>query len=402
MPRASIPEAEHQNLCNLRNLWFLKKINQFFSCIVKIVLAFDSFKGSLSAVRAVRRRRRDWRASRRAAGGVLPALRRRRGICGGLVPGGTGRDAQGADHRSTRRPDSCQTRSARRGAYRGDRSGAGVRADLVPRTRRNPLFTTTYGVGEMLRAAASTGARRLLVGIGGSSTNDGGMGMLSALGWRFLDVTGNEVQPIGMMLELVRRIEAGDSLPNCDITVACDVTDPLFGHMAPPILSRRRKGRLPKTSPCSMTACAIMPRCAPMPLAQTFLPCPAPAPPAASVSPCSPSCMRNTAPAPRLAISLSGLEAHLSDADLCLTGEGCTNAQTAFGKLPAAVAACCRRAGVPCVCSPARWATAGASSRRRRLHRPLLPRPAPAIAENGTGRNPGRIGRRGGSGHASI
>lgn len=103
---------------------------------------------------------------------------------------------------------------------------------LVPPGRRNPLHTTTRGVGELMRVVMEHGCRRLLIGIGGSATNDGGMGMLAALGARFLDARGNALFGCGADLENVERIDLSGLCPllrECDITVICDVTNPLLG-----------------------------------------------------------------------------------------------------------------------------------------------------------------------------
>ena len=103
---------------------------------------------------------------------------------------------------------------------------------LVPEERRNPMHTTTYGVGEMIRDAIACGCRRFILGIGGSATNDAGIGMLKALGYHFLDATGREVGYGAEGLAQVRSITTEDVLPElalCTFQIACDVTNPLVG-----------------------------------------------------------------------------------------------------------------------------------------------------------------------------
>ncbi len=105
---------------------------------------------------------------------------------------------------------------------------------LLQNDERNPLRTSTYGTGELiLDAVVQRGARRLLLGIGGSATNDAGMGMAAALGYRFLDEADRELSPTGQSLKQVRRID-GDQLKidtsTLDVTVLCDVDNPLFGR----------------------------------------------------------------------------------------------------------------------------------------------------------------------------
>ena len=103
---------------------------------------------------------------------------------------------------------------------------------LVLPEKRNPLYTTTYGVGQMIKHAISKGCRRFLVGIGGSATNDGGIGMLQALGFDFLDASGNPV-PFGAIglkqLSIIRQDHVLPELSECEFRIACDVTNPLCG-----------------------------------------------------------------------------------------------------------------------------------------------------------------------------
>ena len=103
---------------------------------------------------------------------------------------------------------------------------------LVPEERRNPMHTTTYGVGEMIRDAITCGCRKFILGIGGSATNDAGIGMLQALGYHFLDATGREVDYGAEGLAQVRSITTEDVMPelaSCTFQIACDVTNPLVG-----------------------------------------------------------------------------------------------------------------------------------------------------------------------------
>ena len=104
---------------------------------------------------------------------------------------------------------------------------------LVPDTKKNPLYTTTYGVGEVIRDAIEKGCRRFIVGIGGSATNDGGIGMLQALGYGFLNKDGQQV-PFGAIglkeLEIITDTYVLPELAECEFKIACDVTNPLCGE----------------------------------------------------------------------------------------------------------------------------------------------------------------------------
>lgn len=104
---------------------------------------------------------------------------------------------------------------------------------LVEQDKRNPLYTTTYGTGELIRDALDKGFTELYIAIGGSATNDGGMGCAKALGIRFLDEKGEELSGVGADLEKVREIDFSGTDPrlkDTDITVMCDVTNPLCGE----------------------------------------------------------------------------------------------------------------------------------------------------------------------------
>ena len=120
---------------------------------------------------------------------------------------------------------------------------------LVPPGQRDPRKTTTRGVGEMMQAAMAAGAKRLLIGIGGSATNDGGAGMAQALGARLLDDQGNELPAGGAALAHLARIDASRldrRLADMDIQVASDVTNPLCGPEGASAVYGPQKGAAPE------------------------------------------------------------------------------------------------------------------------------------------------------------
>ncbi len=103
---------------------------------------------------------------------------------------------------------------------------------LIPGGKKDPLSATSYGTGELIRKALDKGIRNIIIGIGGSATNDGGMGAMRALGARFLDASGKELKGSGSDLELVSGIDISGLNPavsECAITVICDVSNPLLG-----------------------------------------------------------------------------------------------------------------------------------------------------------------------------
>lgn len=120
---------------------------------------------------------------------------------------------------------------------------------LVSGEERNPLETTTYGVGELIRDAINRGCRRFIIGIGGSATNDGGTGMLTALGYEFLDGAGQPI-PLGAKgLEKLYRIEDKNVLPQlkeCTFRIACDVNNPLCGELGCSAVYGVQKGATPQ------------------------------------------------------------------------------------------------------------------------------------------------------------
>lgn len=116
---------------------------------------------------------------------------------------------------------------------------------LLSPEERDPLLASTYGVGEMIMDAVDRGCRKIFMGIGGSATNDGGMGMLRALGFRFLDKDGKELQGRGMDLEKVVRIDSSDinrGIRGVEFVVACDVDNPLVGERGASFVFAPQKG----------------------------------------------------------------------------------------------------------------------------------------------------------------
>ena len=120
---------------------------------------------------------------------------------------------------------------------------------MVPEEKRNPLHTTTYGTGELLKAALDAGYTEIAIAIGGSATNDGGMGFASALGIRFLDQDGNVLEGRGEDLEKVAHIDMSGLDPavqKAHFTVMCDVTNPLCGPDGATYTFGKQKGGTPE------------------------------------------------------------------------------------------------------------------------------------------------------------
>lgn len=116
---------------------------------------------------------------------------------------------------------------------------------LIPNSKRDPMETTTYGTGELIRDALEKGCRKFIIGIGGSATNDAGTGMLQALGYRFLDKDGNPLGQGGKILEKTVHIctqNVHKALKNAHFIVACDVNNPFYGPNGAAHIFARQKG----------------------------------------------------------------------------------------------------------------------------------------------------------------
>ena len=216
---------------------------------MKAVIAIDSFKGSLSSFEAgnsaaegIRRVYPDAQIE------VRPLADGGEGTVEALTLGCAGQLTTVTVTGPLGKPVSCQYGivDSTRTAIIEMSGAAGI--TLVPDTERNPLYTTTYGVGEVIRDAITKGFRHFIVGIGGSATNDGGAGMLQALGFGLLDKNGNPV-PFGAMgLEVLDKITTDNVLPelkDCTFRIACDVTNTLCGEQGCSAIFGPQKGATP-------------------------------------------------------------------------------------------------------------------------------------------------------------
>ena len=232
---------------------------------------------------------------------------------------------------------------------------------LVPQERRNPMYTTTYGLGEVILDAAAKGCRRFLIGLGGSATNDGGAGMLQALGYRLTDAEGNKIGygAAGLMtLAEIKGPETGSViatteseatratqlLSRCTFRVACDVTNPLCGPLGCSAVFGPQKGARTEDIPVMDEALRKY----------AELIKEDPATPGSGAAGGLGFAFRavlgaELLPGSRLVIEETKLEEYIADADLVITGEGRLDAQTAMGKAPAAVAELARAHGVPAI-----------------------------------------------------
>lgn len=223
---------------------------------------------------------------------------------------------------------------------------------LVPPERRNPMVTITYGTGELSRAALGRGARRIIVGISGSATVDGGVGMAQALGARFLDGDGKPLGWDGGALARLARIDLSPMDPRlreARILVACDVSNPLYGpDGAAPVLGPQ-KGATPEMVAAPDANLRYLAEVIRRDLGidvSVLRGCGAAGRLGAGLVA---FCGAQLRPGVEPVIEAVNLETHLQEADLVVTGEGSLDRQTPFGKTLAGVGRMARRLGIPAV-----------------------------------------------------
>ena len=216
---------------------------------MNVVIAIDSFKGSmtsmqagLSAAAGIRR------VYKNASVTVRPLADGGEGTVDALVNGCGGRMTQVQVTGPVGRPVVCQYGiiDETNTAIIEMSGAAGI--TLVNGEEKNPLNTTTYGVGEVIKDAIQNGCRHFIVGIGGSATNDGGVGMLQALGFGFLDKNGNQISFGAKGLQNLESITTEHVLPelkDCSFRVACDVSNPLCGEQGCSAIFGPQKGATP-------------------------------------------------------------------------------------------------------------------------------------------------------------
>ncbi|GHI02940.1 glycerate kinase [Streptomyces cellostaticus] len=314
----------------------------------RVLIAADKFKGSLTAVQVAER--------------VTAGLRR---VVPGLeveaLPVADGGDgtvdaavAAGFERREVRVAGPLGQEVTAAFALRGDTAvvemaeASGLQR--LPAGVFAPLIASTYGSGEVLRAALDAGARTIVFGVGGSATTDGGAGMLSALGARFLDEDGEPVPPGGGGLaELARADLSGldPRLSSVELVLASDVDNPLTGPKGAPAVYGPQKGASPddvETLDAALAHFAKALEAAVGPRAAEY----AAAPGAGAAGGIGYGALLLGArfrPGIEVMLDVLGFAPALERADLVITGEGSLDEQTLHGKAPAGVAAAARAAG---------------------------------------------------------
>lgn len=321
---------------------------------MKILVVPDSFKGSLSARAAAEAMARGARQAHPEADIVLLPL----------ADGGEGTlDALlASDGRRVSRtvtgPLGSPVRaelgflaSAPETAVIESAQAAGL--SLIPVERRDPRLTTTYGVGELIRAALDEGASRLLVGLGGSATNDAGCGALSALGARFLDADGEPLAPGGAALARLDRMDLSAfrfPVGAVSVVLASDVVNPLLGPEGASAVYGPQKGATPAVVAALDAALTRFAAVVRRDLGVTDI---ADRPGGGAAGGLGAALLAFCGATMRSGIDVvldaANFDALAQDADWVLTGEGRIDAQTLSGKAIFGLLARCRRLGLPVI-----------------------------------------------------
>jgi glycerate kinase len=224
---------------------------------------------------------------------------------------------------------------------------------LVPPGKMNPLETTTYGVGQLILAALDMGCSKIIIGLGGSSTNDGGMGMAQALGAVFYD---ENMKPLGIggkYTGLVRSVDLSmldRRLSSTNVIAACDVSNPLCGPNGASAVFGPQKGATPEMVKFLDSSLLNYGSVLEGVTGKKIISVPGSG--AAGGLGAGLLAFAGAEMKPGIEIVLDSCDAenHIMDSDLVITGEGKTDAQTAFGKVPAGIASLASKYNVPVVC----------------------------------------------------
>lgn len=319
----------------------------------KIILAFDSFKGSLSSEQT----------ARCASSAIARVFPRCQIVTTVVADGGEGTTeailrALGGQRRTVRihdplmRPIDAPYGVAENGRTAILELAAAAGLTLLQPAERNPWRTSTFGVGEMITHALQEGCRRFLIGIGGSATNDAGCGMLRALGFRLLDADGRELDGTGASLERIAAIDDRNvlkELHEAEFTVACDVDNPLYGPQGAARIFARQKGADPqmidRLDAGLRNFAAVVERHTGHDFAQT-----PGAGAAGGVGGALCSLLHaNLRPGIEMLLDAIGFDRLIAGADLILTGEGKIDHQTPHGKVPCGVLQAGRRQQIPVI-----------------------------------------------------
>lgn len=319
---------------------------------MKIVIAPDSFKESLTAMQV----------AQAIETGIRQACPDARTHCLPMADGGEGTvqaiiDATGGELRNTAITGALgEQRTAAWGWLANEcaviemAQAAGLEHHAAH--QRDVMRASSAGVGQLILAALDAGAKRIILGLGGSSTNDGGAGMMVALGARLTDSQGRDLSPGGAALRELARIDLSrldPRLAQVRVELACDVDNPLCGPHGASAIFGPQKGASPQQVQELDSALQQLAQVMARTLDKDHQNMPG-AGAAGGLGFAGLSLLgASMRPGVALVAELSGLAAHVADADLVFTGEGRMDAQTLHGKTPVGVARIAQAVGVPVI-----------------------------------------------------
>ena len=319
----------------------------------KIVIASDSFKGCLSSLEVAR-------AAEEGIRKVLPDCE----VVGIPVADGGEGTTEALVAAMNGRFVSCEVHDPLMNSIRVEYGilGDGLTAviemasagglTLVPPEKRNPMLTTTFGVGELIKDALQRGCRRFLVGIGGSATNDAGTGMLQALGFRFLDRNGKELGKGGQILENIEHIDSKNVIPALHesvFTIACDVNNPFSGENGAAFVFARQKGAddmMIQQLDNGLKHFATVIRASTGRDIDHF---PGAGAAGGLVGGFLAFLQATLKPGIQMVLEALDFDRHIQNADLIITGEGKLDRQTGMGKTPSGVLKAGKRLKIPVI-----------------------------------------------------
>ena len=236
--------------------------------------------------------------------------------------------------------------SARYGILDGTRAviemAAASGLPLVPKDKRNPLFTTTRGTGELIRDALDQGCREFLIGIGGSATNDAGAGLAQALGYSFLDRNGNELGYGGGALSSLSRIDTAgvdERIEESSFAVACDVKNPLYGEEGAAHVYGAQKGATAEIIEILDENLQHFARIIEQQLGQDVSQIPGAGAAGGLGAGLVAFCQARLKSGINAILDIVRFDEQVASADLIITGEGAMDKSSVYGKVPVGVAA---------------------------------------------------------------
>ena len=223
---------------------------------------------------------------------------------------------------------------------------------LVPSEMQNPMETTTYGTGELILKAIEMGSKKIIVGIGGSATNDGGMGMAQALGYRLLDSNGDPLDPGGKGLARLASIDnsgINSKLLSTTIEVASDVDNPLYGKKGAAYVYGPQKGADPEMVKALDEGLKNYAKIVARDLKKDIADLPGAGAAGGLGAGLAAFAGGILKPGTDIVIETTGLEDKIKDADLIITGEGAMDEQTFYGKSAYGVAKLASKYNIPVI-----------------------------------------------------